>query len=190
MGDYASWGESIAQALGYRPGEFIRHYAQNVATQNEAAIDASPVGQAIIAFMEGRSEWAASPTELLNCLQEVAESLKLNIKGKKWPKEPSWLWRRIKEIRPNLLALGIEARNGTEDKVRTIVLTRAISENGDDAVDGTGADTKPDETDDSSDSMATREEDAVGAGQIRNDSTGGIDSISLPLSQSEDYLEV
>ena len=180
MADFARWGEAIAQALGYNADEFLTAYAGNVAAQNEAAIDASPVGQAIIDFMEKRKEWKGTPTELLGQLQEVAEKLKLDPKGKKWPKEPNWLWRLIKEVRPNLLALGIKAENKTEGKDRQITLTRVIVENAADAVDAVGTDSTGDGY---ADGTEAKEEYAVGARQIQNDGTNSNDSNSPQLSR-------
>ena len=102
MADFARWGEAVSQAMGYDPGQFLEAYAENVSRQNEVAVETSPVAEAVLAFMEGRSAWEGTPPELLAELTALAEALMLNKKSRKWPAEPSWVWRRIKEVRSNL----------------------------------------------------------------------------------------
>jgi len=109
MADFARWGCAIAKALGKSEKDFISAYYSNIRTQNKEALDASPVAVAIIEFMNDKPSWEGSPSKLLVELDNVAEILKLDTKEKRYPKDPSWLWRRIKEVRTNLIAVGIIA---------------------------------------------------------------------------------
>lgn len=116
MADFATWGCAVAMALGKESHDFITAYFKNMRIQNEEALEGSPVARAIIAFMEGRDSWEGSPGELLDNLDGIAESLKLNTRDKRYPKDPRWLWRRIKEVRTNLLTVGIDAYKDDSDR--------------------------------------------------------------------------
>lgn len=101
MADFAEWGESISQALGYEPNSFINNYFGNVERQNEEAIQAHVIGPAIIELLKtGSFEGPASV--LLERLEGIAECLKINTKAKEWPKAPHVLTRRLNELRSNL----------------------------------------------------------------------------------------
>ncbi|MGA1841106.1 MAG: CHC2 zinc finger domain-containing protein [bacterium] len=133
MADFSIWGSAIAKVLGYEQGEFLDAYKENINMQNQEAIDASPIGKAIINYMDGKSEteWE-TPDFLLSLLKDEAERLKIDISQKYWPKDARWLWRRIKEVSTNLRAMGIvakrdDAKKGTEG--RLIKLERIISKN-------------------------------------------------------------
>lgn len=106
MADFATWGCAVARALGKEDKEFLTAYFNNIKIQNEEALEASPVARVIINFMDGKEEWQGTPSELLEELDEIAEKLKLD-KDKRYPKDARWLWKRIKEVRTNLQAVGI-----------------------------------------------------------------------------------
>jgi len=130
MADFATWGCAVARALGIKEFEFMEKYSNNIVTQNKEALEASPVAQAIMAFMGNkddvnrRNKWEGSPSKLLEELDVIAEKIKLNTKDKQYPKDARWLWRRIKAVRTNLQAVGIVADKDDTDhtKGRRIVL--------------------------------------------------------------------
>jgi len=107
MADFALWGLSAARVLGYETRDFISALQENLERQHEEAIDASPVAQTILSFMEDKSDWCGSPSQLLSELEKVAESLKINTKQKPFPQGANWLWKRIVEIKINLQSLGL-----------------------------------------------------------------------------------
>ncbi|MSS72859.1 MAG: hypothetical protein EXS64_15400 [Candidatus Latescibacteria bacterium] len=107
MADFAKWGCAIAQALGYRPEDFMRAYGENIEAQNDEVLQAHPVAAAVLGFIENKEIWEGNATELLTELEKVAEAQKINVFGKEWPKGPSPLSRRLNEIRPNLEDAGI-----------------------------------------------------------------------------------
>ena len=107
MADFAKWGSAVAKAIGYSAEEFINAYNENISIQNTEALEANPIAKVIINFMECQSEWTGSPTDLFHELSDVAESLMIDTKDRRYPSDPRWLWRRIKEVKPNLEAIEI-----------------------------------------------------------------------------------
>jgi len=128
MADFARCGAAAAEALGATAGDFLSAYKRNVDRQNEAAIEASPVAQAVIEFMADRESWEGRPGELLEALNRVAATLHINTHARNWPKTPSWMSRRLNEAKPNLMAIGICLSSSVEQRTaerRLIKLTKA-----------------------------------------------------------------
>ena len=125
MADFARWGAAAAVALGRRPKEFLDAYGQNIGRQNEAAIDSSPVAQAILALMQDQTEWQGTPSELLATLESLAQEKGLDTRAKNWPKGSTWVWRRLREVQPNLLTMGIAVSEERTAGRRSITLRRA-----------------------------------------------------------------
>jgi energy-coupling factor transporter ATP-binding protein EcfA2 len=123
MADFVRWGCAISQALGHTTDEFIQALVHNLLRQNSEAIDDSPVAQVVLAFMEDKNFYRATPTELLNQFQTKAIALKIDIKQKEFPKNSNWLWRRLQVVATNLLALGIKIEK-EKDGARLISLSK------------------------------------------------------------------
>ena len=66
--------------------------------KNEAVIDSNLIAQAVRAFMEGKDEWEGTPFKLLHELESVSGKVGIDIKSKEWPRNPSWLSRRLKAV--------------------------------------------------------------------------------------------
>lgn len=111
----ADWGEYAAgvyEALGWGSDLFLEDWEGVVRTQNQATVDGSPVAQVIVAFMENRGGYEGVASDLHAKLEARAEELNIDVKrDKAWPKSPSWLWRRMKDVLPVLAALGVIASN-------------------------------------------------------------------------------
>ena len=125
----ADWGEYAAAAysvLGWGVEKFLEDWGEVVKVQNQGTLDGSPVAQAILSFMESRNEWTGLASDLHAKLEVEAEEMNINIKREKtWPKSPSWLWRRIREVLPLLTAMGVEAHNSGNSKTGSqITLTK------------------------------------------------------------------
>jgi hypothetical protein len=122
----ADWGEyaaSVYEVMGWGAETFLNDWDEVVKVQNQATLDGSPVAQAVIKFMEDRDEYAGSSSDLHKKLEGVAESLGVSIvRDKAWPKSARWLWRRIKEVLPLLVAAGIEAARGRDESAKQITL--------------------------------------------------------------------
>lgn len=145
MADFVHWSSAIAQALGYKSEDFIHAYKANINSQNDEALDASPVGTCVIYFMSDQESWSGSPTELLSEFEKIAINLKIDQKSKAWPKEPRWLWKRINEVLPNLEEVGIKATRDKGD-TRLIVLERIPKNDVNDVNDDSNDGSNPSET--------------------------------------------
>jgi hypothetical protein len=140
MADWTRWGYAAAEAIGSTGDRFLDAYDENRARQNAEALESHPVGAAVLALMEGRSEWKGTPSELLGELNSISEQERIvdpKRPPREWPKSASWVTRRILEVEPNLRADGIEFTS-TRDKLRTITLSRVAGDqpvSADDTVD-------------------------------------------------------
>lgn len=124
MADFTKWGYAIAEAAGYSGEDFVRAYTNNINKQNEEAIEASPVAQALIEFMNDKAEWSGTAALLLQHLNRIGtfNDLKSSIL---WPKDPQWLSKRINEVEPNLQTRGINFTRYIKDLSRVIHLTNS-----------------------------------------------------------------
>ena len=148
MSDFARWGCAIAEALGHDAKDFISAYQANIGLQHLEAIDASPVAQAIEAFMDGQgAEWHGTPTELYDELEKIAVDQHFDKKSESWPKASNWLWRRVAPMASNLVARGIKVSRSSGEK-RVITLIK-VAGDAVDAVSGTDAAENASETGDS-----------------------------------------
>jgi hypothetical protein len=138
----ADWGEyaaAVYEAEGWSDGEkkgtglFLEDWEKVVRIQNRGTLEGSSVAQVVLAFMQDRDEYTGLATDLYGELKNLAE-YEMNIdviRDRTWPRSPSWLWRRIKEVKPMLRAVGIQAENKSNAKGSWIVLTKD-SNGGDD----------------------------------------------------------
>ena len=123
MADFAMWGEAIARVLGYKQGEFIDAYRENIGEQVVDVLEQNPIGLAILKFMETRKKWVGTPRELLAELLNVAEEYDIDPKSEKWPRNASWVARRIMEVEANLEQEGINIEQGRKARRRIITIT-------------------------------------------------------------------
>jgi hypothetical protein len=141
----ADWGEyaaSVYEVLGWGAETFLRDWDEVVKVQNQATLDGSPVAQAIIKFMEDKDEYTATSSEMHGRLKVVAAQLGVDVeRDKAWPKSARWLWRRIKEVLPLLVAAGIEASRGRDEAAKQIALRRFPTNDGS---DGSGSESRTD----------------------------------------------
>ena len=123
MADFAESCEIISRCLGYPENAFIDVYRENIENQNDEILEASRVAESILKFMENKSQWAGTPTQLLQQLGDITSQVDSNIrKSKYWPKIPSRLTYKINEIAPNLLKRGIEVVTGEKIRGRRVII--------------------------------------------------------------------
>ena len=91
--------------------------------QNQATLDGSPVAQCILKFMEDKAEHTASASGLHKRLAAVAEDLGSNGTGH-GRRVPGGYGRRLKEVLPVLLAVGVEASRARPDNGTVIALRK------------------------------------------------------------------
>lgn len=130
MADFARWGAAAAIGLRLNPLDFLRAYERNVGRQNEAVIEASPLAQALLAFMSGREEWEGTPADLHGQLHPIAEEIRVDMRSKRWRKNASWVSRRLKEVMPSLLAMGLKVESDRGPGSRGIRVTAMPSSGG------------------------------------------------------------
>jgi len=126
MAEFAEYGEIISRCMGNPGNLFIHAYRKNIQLQSREVIDASPIAPAIIELMNRRNDddWIGNATILLSELEYNAETLKIDTKGKYWPKSPNSLSRRLKEIKVNLKQYGIEIEYSHDGKQRIITIRK------------------------------------------------------------------
>ena len=133
----ADWGEyaaSVYEVMGWGAEQFLSDWDEIVKVQNRSTLDGSPVAQAIIKLMEDRESFEGSSTELHKKLEAVAEDIGVSvIRDKAWPKSARWLWRRIQEVVPLLVGVGIEASRERDEAGTTIALRRVPTNDASDA---------------------------------------------------------
>jgi hypothetical protein len=136
----ADWGEyaaSVYEVIGWGAETFLKDWDEVVRVQNLATLDGSPVAQAIIKFMEEKEEYVATSSEMHGKLKVAAAQLGVDVeRDKAWPKSARWLWRRIKEVLPLLVAAGIDASRGRDEAAKQIALRRFPTNDGSDGIEG------------------------------------------------------
>jgi hypothetical protein len=141
----ADWGEyaaAVYEVMGWGAETFLNDWDEVVLVQNQATLDGSPVAQAIIKFMEDKEEYTSTSSEMHSKLKVVAAQLGVDVeRDKAWPKSARWLWRRIKEVLPLLVAAGIEASRGRDEAAKQITLRRFPTNDGS---DGSGSESRRD----------------------------------------------
>ncbi len=132
MADYAKYAAAGAIALGRTSEEFLSAFSENIGRQNQAAIESSPTAQSILQFMSLQDEWSGSSSDLHKELKLIVDKANLQLGGSDgFPKSSNWLWKRIMQIRPNLLSLGISAVKSESETSSVITLKKSskVSEN-------------------------------------------------------------
>ncbi len=121
MADFATWAAAAEPALGLESGEFIRAYKLNLEIGDDTAIDASPVGNVLIRFMEKRRNWTGTATQLLQELEILASFSETRTKA--WPKTARSISGIVRRLAPNLRKRGIGIDFNRSAEERTITLT-------------------------------------------------------------------
>jgi hypothetical protein len=118
MADFTEWGYAIAEAMEIGGEAFMKAYKINIDKQNEEAINASPIGIAIIQLLDRESGYfSAEPSWILEQLNSIAEKNKIDhSRDFFWPKNVRYLWKKLLEISPNLKAQGITIQKGRGTK--------------------------------------------------------------------------
>jgi hypothetical protein len=146
----ADWGEyaaSVYEVMGWEAETFLKDWDEVVRTQNRATLDGSPVAQAIIKLMEEHEECSQTSSKMHALLKEIAEAQGVDVgRDKAWPKSARWLWRRIQEVVPLLVAVGIEASRQRDEAGTTIALRKIPKNDASDASQDRKRVDKPDST--------------------------------------------
>jgi hypothetical protein len=129
MADFAEWGRAIGEACGWGQKAFLDAYTREAASRNGAALDSSPVAQAIISLMEHESAREEPAAQLLSTLRHEAERLGIDTHGRGWPRDAHGLSLRLNQVIPNLRHLGIRVTHGWRGKQKLIVIRSEGTQN-------------------------------------------------------------
>jgi hypothetical protein len=169
----ADWGEyaaAVYEVMGWGAEAFLSDWDEVVKVQNRSALDGSPVAQAVIRFMDDRDEYRGTSTELHKKLEVVAEDIGVSVaRDRAWPKSARWLWRRIQEVVPLLVAAGIEAGRSEEKRGTIIALRKSPTDDATNATESENTTGKPDTGGDTASSDATA--NATGASNATANAT-------------------
>jgi len=106
MADYERFGEAVARALGFEPGEFQRQYAELVRAGIDRALESNAVAQVLDKYFEERISpwnWQGTAGQLYDLLNN-----QIIPDRSAWPKSPKGLADQLRRIAPAYRAKGIE----------------------------------------------------------------------------------
>lgn len=106
MADFERFGEAVARALGFEPGEFQRQYAELVRAGIDRALESNAVAQVLDKYFEERISpwnWQGTAGQLYDLLNN-----QIIPDRSTWPKSPKGLADQLRRIAPAYRAKGIE----------------------------------------------------------------------------------
>ncbi len=118
MADFAVRAVAAETAMPWPAGTFLRAYADVRSASHELAIEASSVAQTLLPWMQDRTEWSGTSTELLADLEaHVDEKV---TRRQDWPKRPRDLSAALRRLAPTLRELGLEVEFARSGRTRSI----------------------------------------------------------------------
>ncbi|HOD29426.1 MAG TPA: DUF3854 domain-containing protein [Syntrophales bacterium] len=124
MADFAKWVTAAEESLGWMPETFLNLYRQNIQDMMSLSLDADMVGTAVLLFMDGKTEWQGTATELLNQLEEVVDERTSKAKG--WPRGAHILSGRMKRAATALRAQGISVTFGKRSSRERLITLQKV----------------------------------------------------------------
>jgi phage/plasmid primase-like uncharacterized protein len=105
MADFAALGEAVFRVHGEPPGAFLAGYAAKRRDGVLRTIDSSPVGAALVAFLE------RAPDGFSGTLSELLERLdRYRTHGEAWPRTPKGLGDVLRRLAPAMRMIGYECK--------------------------------------------------------------------------------
>lgn len=130
MADFAKAIVAAEQgaAVPWPRGAFLQAYGNNRAAAVETAIDASPIGPALLTWLDRRTAgWAGTASELLSEMEAVAEERIKRLKS--WPRTGRGVSGALRRLAPALRARGVHvAWADRSARARTITIEKAGAE--------------------------------------------------------------
>src|SRR5665647_833378 len=112
--DFERWGCAIVQAmneagLSHSQNDFRAAYRSNIKNVRYSVLEGHPIAQCLMYLRDtgNASDWAGTPTELLDRLNTVAPTINVDTTVKLWPKSPRYIVARLDEIKSELAEVGI-----------------------------------------------------------------------------------
>ncbi|MEW5954703.1 MAG: hypothetical protein AB1815_13475 [Bacillota bacterium] len=129
MADFCRWGYAAAEALGVGGDVFLNMYYQNIGRANEEAITGNPIASAVVALMNNNNYWQGRSSKLLDALDEMAKTERINTRAKGWPQAAHVLIKRLKQVQSNLLDAGISCTVTRDEGNKSMVVFQRVREN-------------------------------------------------------------
>jgi hypothetical protein len=105
MADFALWIAACESALPWEAGEFLAAYSRNRNEATENVLGADPLAAALQKFMETRSDYTGTASDLLAQLNLIVPDY---VKwGRTWPQAANGLSARLARLAPALRSAGV-----------------------------------------------------------------------------------
>ena len=122
MADFAAWVCAAELALGWPAGSFLAAYRANIDGAAEAAVEASPVGVAVLALLDRDPSVTYIATDLMPALDRAAPDWAP--RSPAWPRSPRGLTDSLRRLTAPLRQLGVEIFEHRDARGRWITLRR------------------------------------------------------------------
>ena len=123
MADFASLGEAVFRVHGELAGEFLNCYSAMRRDGVLRTIDASPVGAALVAYLQnGTESFNGTLTDLLDRLDRFKPH------GETWPRSAKGLGDALRRLAPALRTIGFECKSlpKTGGAIRWTIFSRPV----------------------------------------------------------------
>jgi hypothetical protein len=131
MADFATWAVACEPALGLERGAFLAAYATNRAAATDLAIEASPIGPALVALVQRFGAWSGTARNLLDELETDQHTDEKARKRTDWPNGARSMGSAVRRLAPDLRRAGVNVTFDRESGVkrrRLIILERTCPE--------------------------------------------------------------
>jgi putative DNA primase/helicase len=125
LADWEEYVIAITKAAGASEETYFKDRTIIDERQHQAVFDSSSVLQAVISFMENRTRWEGTATQLLGLLSPISIALPLT-GNKDWPKTLNMLGQQFPHLAPTLAGLGITLTYGNESRTKHGRLIRLV----------------------------------------------------------------
>ena len=121
MADFAHWSVAASTGLPWEGSQFIEAYERNQRRAHQMCLEADSVAEALQRFMQTRSSWEGTATDLLKELRWIEGDA---VFPSSLPKKSNWLVHSLKRLGPSLRRHGLETTFNERVRPRTILLQR------------------------------------------------------------------
>ncbi|MEZ5343566.1 MAG: hypothetical protein R2706_19670 [Acidimicrobiales bacterium] len=116
MADFAVTAAAAAPELGWDLEQFLLAYQGNRDAAKASTVESSSLALAVVQFMESRTEYSATASELKDELElVVGEQV---VRRRTWPKDATRLSGELRRLAPSLEALGVHVVFGEREPGR------------------------------------------------------------------------
>jgi hypothetical protein len=129
MADFAQWVTAAEPGLGWPPGSFMEAYRGNRSEAHHLALEASPIGELVVRFVEEHGRWKGTAGDLLRLLAARAGSA---VARRDWPRCPRSLSTALQRIAANLKAAGVRFEPPLKTHGKRILLLEWVAQTPDD----------------------------------------------------------